>query len=152
MAATPIGDIPGARFHEAVLASFASLSSAAAVGVLPPYFGPFAHNIRIRNVWFTPTAANNSATQSASYRLLSLYNGGTAGTATATGARVANYSASATLASLAPVAFNIVDATGTTQTIASGSILYFSQTTIGAADSNGTVLVAGNLTLAYEVV
>lgn len=149
MAKYRLGDIPGARFHapEIAQASIASNGAAAVLG----YFGPFAQDIRVRNVFWTPTVASQAATQSASYRLVSLYNGGTAGTATATSARVANFSASATIASLTPTPFTVVDATGTTQTIASGSLLYFSQTTVGGNDANGTVLVAGNLSMEYEV-
>lgn len=149
MAKYRLGDIPGARFHGPEVA-MGALASNGAVGVTS-YFGPFAQDIRIRNVWWTPTAASQAATQSASYRLLALYNGGTAGTATATTARIASLAMSATVASLTPTPYTLVDATGTTQTVASGSILYFSQSTVGGTDSNGTVTVAANIALEYEV-
>ncbi len=88
---------------------------------------------------------------------MALFNAGTAGTATnggtgtATVNRIASLNIIATLASLAPAAFTVVDSTGTTLTVAAGSILYFSEATVGGTDANGTVLVAGMVNLDYEV-
>lgn len=151
MAKAFLGDIPGARFHEPMLFTVAAIASGGANSNLG-YFGPFAHDIRVRNVWFTPTSASIVATQTATYRQIALYNAGTSGTASATGSRLAFLNASATAASWAPAAFTIVDATGTSETVASGTLMYFSQSTVGGTDANGTVLPGGHLALAYEVV
>ncbi len=163
MASTPIGDIPGARFHQANLNAFAAVASGGA-GARLGQFGPFAHPLRIRNVWYTPTGADNAATQTATYRRLSLYNGGTSGTSTLSASgtgtnsgfqgRVAslNLNSTASSGSQTPIPFTVVDATGTTLTLASGVVLYFSQETVGGTDANGTVLPAGQFAVAYEVV
>ena len=146
MASTPLGDIPGARHGgEGIAATNASVASAGANARLGQ-FGPFAHNIRIRNAWWTPTDADQAATQSASYRRLSIYDGGAAGTATATANRVASLNVSASQASLGPMAFTTLD-----RIISAGNVVYWSQETVGAADANGTVLRAGQLAFAYEV-
>lgn len=151
MAKYALGDIPGARFHEPFLQSVAAVASNGANGRIGQ-FGPFAHDIRVRNVWYSPTAGDQAATQSATYRRLSLFNGGTAGTVTATANRIASLNASASQASQGAAAFTIIDPTGTTETVPAGAILYFSQETVGGTDANGTVLAAGQLALAYEVV
>lgn len=151
MASTPLGDIPGARFSEANIATNATIASGGANGVIG-YFGPFAHPIRVRNVFWVPTTGNQSATQTATFRRIDLINGGTAGTATATSARIASLALTASIASLFPAQMTIVDATGTTETVASGSVLFFSQSTVGGTDANGTVLAGGVFSLAYEVV
>lgn len=145
MASTPLGDIPGARFHEPIVATHAAIASGGANARLGQ-FGPFAHPIRMRNVWWTPTGADQAATQSASYRRLNLYVGGVSGTASASS--MASIAMSASAASLAPVAMTV----DTTVTLASGAVAYFSQATVGAAEANGTVLVAGQFSCAYEVV
>jgi hypothetical protein len=150
-----IGDIPGAVLPEGpfAVAAVASGGANAVVG----YFGPYSYGVRVKHVWYTPTAGNSSATQTATFRQLALFNGGTAGTATnggtgtATVNRIASLNIIATLASLAPAAFTVLDSTGTTQTVAAGSILYFSEATVGGTDANGTVLVAGMVNLDYEV-
>jgi|SRR5688572_11357208 len=147
MGKVPQGDIPGNRHHVPLLATHASVASGGANARLSQ-FGPFAFDIRMRNVWWSPTGADHAATQSASYRRLSVYNGGSAGTVTASASRMASLNNSASQASLGAVPF-VVD---TTVTLGSGQIGYFSQETVGAADANGTVLVAGQFSLAYEII
>lgn len=147
MASTPLGDIPGARFHEPLAATNAAVASNGANARIGQ-IGPFAHNVRVRNAWWTPISADQAATQSATYRRLTLYNGGTAGTATATGSRLASANMSASAASLGPVSMTV----DTTLTVSSGSIIYFSQETVGGTDANGTVLSAGQFAVAYEVI
>ncbi|MEK9722023.1 MAG: hypothetical protein VW405_00885 [Rhodospirillaceae bacterium] len=147
MASTKLGDIPGARFHAPHVATHASVASNGAVARLGP-IGPFAHDIRVRSAWWTPTGADNSITAtnvSASYRVLSLVNGGTTGTGTTVVASLVN---TATAASLAPIAMTVV----TTATVASGAILYFSQATVGGALADGTTLAAGAFSVAFEVI
>lgn len=152
MASTPEGDIPGLRGVDQNIVTNASVASGGANAVLGPQFGPYPWPIRVRNAWWTPTGGNQSATQSATFRRIDLINGGPAGTVTATGSRIASLGLTATIASLTPTQLVIVDATGTTQTVASGNVLYFSQSTVGGTDANGTVLAAGQFSLAYEIV
>lgn len=146
MASTPQGDTPGARGVEGYAGTFAAVASAAAGAVLG-YIGPYPWPIRVRNAWFTPTSGNQAATQTASYRQISVYNGGPAGTATASANRMAFANLTASAASFTPIAFqNTVDVTAP-----AGSLLYFSQGTVGGNDANGSVLAGGQLALAYEV-
>lgn len=144
MASTPLGDIPGGRFFFPSVSSYASLASGGANAKLD-HIGPFDHNIRVRSVYWQPTGADHAASQSASYRRLTLRNAGTAGTATAI---IGSLNASATLASLGTRAFTV----DTAVTVASGQILVFSQETVGAAEANGTILVAGRFALSYEII
>lgn len=141
-----LGDIPGARFMAPVVTNAAVASNGANARL--GQFGPFPYDIRPRAAWWSPTGADQAATQTGSYRRLSFFNGGAAGTATATASRAASLNLTASAASLGAVAM-VVD---TTQTIASGSILYMSQETVGGAEAGGTVLVAGQAQLAYEIV
>lgn len=147
MAKTPLGDIPGARFHMPNVIQNASVASGGANARLGQ-FGPFAHDIRIRNAWWTPTGADQASTQTATYRRLSVYNGGPAGTVTATASRMASANLTASVASLGPTPFTV----DTAQSVANGNVVYLSQETVGGTDANGTVLVAGQFALAYEVV
>ncbi len=151
MASTPEGDIPGLRGVDQNIVVNASVASGGANGTLGQ-FGPYPWPVRVRNVWWTPTSGNQSATQSATFRRLDLINGGPNGTVTATGSRIGSLGLTATIASLTPTQLVIVDATGTTQTVAQGNVLYFSQSTVGGTDANGTVLAGGQFTVAYEVV
>lgn len=146
MASTRLGDIPGARFHAPAVVTNASAASGGANARIGQ-FGPFQHNVRVRNVDWAPTSADQGA-NTASYRRLSLYNGGTAGTVTATASRIGSLNLSASKASLAPVAFTV----DTTVTVASGAVLYFSQETVGGAEATGTVLQAGTFAVAYEII
>ena len=142
MASTPKGDIPGARDHVHGIAN-ASVASNGANGTIAP-IGPLAHNIRVRNFWWTPTGADQAA-HTASYRRLSLVNGGAAGTGTAI---VASLNLTASHASLGAVA-GVVD---TTQSVASGSVLYLKQITVGGASAGVTELEAGSFALSYEII
>src|SRR5580765_8301639 len=123
MASTPLGDIPGARFFEPFAATNAAVASGGANSRVAQ-FGPFAHNVRVRNVWWTPTTADQTSTQSASYRRLSIYDGGASGTVTATANRVASLNLSASQASLGPIAFSTLD-----RTVSAGNVIYWSQET-----------------------
>lgn len=144
MASVPLGDIIGARFplpHFATHASVASNGANAKIAQI----GPFPHNIRIRTAQWTPTGADNAATEAASYRRLTLCNGGTTGTSTSI---IASLNMTASAASLAPVSMTV----DTTNTLAAGQVLVASQETVGAAHATGTVLAAGQFALGYEVI
>lgn len=142
---TGLGDIPGNRLTHPILNTHASVASGGANALLGPQFGPFPFNIRVRNVWWTPTGGDTSATKSATYRRLTLINGGTAGAGTTI---IASLNQSATVASLVPASLTV----DTTATVASGNVLNFSQATVGGTDANGTVLLAGQFAISYEVI
>ena len=134
--------------------TFASVASNGANARLMQV-GPFQRDARIKGITFIPTGADQSF-HSASYRRLSLYNAGTAGTATATANRLASLNITASQASLGTVPFSLVyPATGTagsSGTFASGETLYFSQETVGGTETNGTVLRAGQLSMVIEFI
>lgn len=138
-----LGDIIGNRIGVPALAAHASVASNGADGSLGQ-IGPFPYNIRVRSAWWTPTGADQGA-NTASYRQLSLRNGGTAGTGTAV---VASLNLTASKASLAPAEMTV----DTTVTLASGAVLVASQATVGGTDATGTVLRAGQFALAYEII
>src|SRR6266511_615931 len=122
MASTKLGDVPDARFFFPSVSSYAALTSAAANARLDS-LGPFDHNIRVRAVYWQPTGADHSATQSASYRRFTLYNGGVSGTVSASASRIASLNASSTVASFGTAAFTV----NTAATVASGQTVFFSQ-------------------------
>lgn len=132
--------------------TFASVASDGAASRLGQV-GPFGREGRVKAGYWTPTGGDQGA-NTASYRLIDLYNGGTAGTTTATANRVARVNNSTSQASLGAKTFTIVyPATGSQAsagTFGSADILYFSQSTAGGADSTGTVLKAGQLSLVVE--
>lgn len=147
MATTPLGDIPDARFYITPIthASVASNGADARIQAL----GPFDFNIKIKNVYWSPTgAAQNTAAGTASYRRLSLYNGGTAGTVTATASRLGSANLNASIASHGSTSFTLA----ATPTVASGGIIYLSHETVGGAETDSTPLRAGFFSLAYEIV
>lgn len=147
MANNPLGDIVGARFHEANLTQNASVASNGANAVLA-YFGPFTNNIRIRDVFWMASGASNAATKTGSYRQLIVQDGGVAGTVTTTAKIVASVNLTATVAQFSTTNFTV----NTAVTVPAGDILYISQSTVGGTDANGTVLVAGQFALDWEVI
>lgn len=150
MASTPLGDIIGARFHESQTA--AAIASGGANGTQAA-FGPWLHNIKVQALYFTPLSSGGiAATQTATYRQGSLINPGTSGTLTITAASINySYATNATVASFVPTG-GTVSTVATRASVASGTMLYVTQATVGGTDANGTVLPAGVYTLAFEVV
>ena len=144
MASTPLGDISGARFHAPAVVQNATVASGGA-NALIGVAGPFEHPIRVRGAYWIPTGGANSATQTATYRRLSVVNLGTGGAGTAV---VASLNLTASLASLVGRALTV----DTTATVAAGEVLAVSQATVGGTDANGTVLQAGSFALNYEVI
>ena len=145
MASTRLGDIPGARFHAPTIPA-ASIASGGGAGLLG-VFGPFAHDVRVKGLFYVPTAATavSATNASASYRRLTLVNLGTAGAGT---------TALATLnltASLAQGARVEAGSYNTTHVISSGNVLAISQTTVGGALAGSTDLPAGQFAVAFEV-
>jgi len=145
MASTPLGDIPGARFHNENAASVTASVASNGAGARFGQVGPYAHNVRIRNAWWIPTGTDQGA-NTGSYRRISIFDGGPSGTVTATANRVASLGMTASQASLGAMAFSTVD-----RTISAGNVIYFSHDTVGGVDVNGSALQAGQLAYAYEV-
>jgi len=141
-------DVPGNRhFYDAPVASAASNGGNSKDFVI----GPFPWDVRLRTMQYIPTQGDvdvSTATSSASYRRLSVYNGGTIGTVTATASRVASLNLTVSLASYSSRAMTV----STAISLASGQALYGSQETVGAAEANGTVLQAGRVSIGYEII
>lgn len=142
MANTALGDIPGARFPLPRV-TVGAVTSAAANALVDTNFGPFPHDIRVRNLYFIPTAADQGA--AASYRRITALNRGTSGTGTTI---IGSINLSASKASMQAASF-VVDST---LTLAAGAMLAFSQLTVGGTDATGTVLQAGVIAGSYEVI
>lgn len=141
-----LGDIPNARFG-LPLGTVAAVASGGANARLMN-FGPFPFDIRLRAGWWQPTGADQAATSTASYRRISVYHGGAAGTATATASRMASLNMTASIASFGTASFTV----DSTVTVASGNTIYMSQETVGGTETNGTVLAAGQAMLWYEII
>ena len=141
--ATFFGDIPGGApsvTPELTIASVASNGAAASARVA--FRAPQA--IRITHAWWQPdTVAQATASATASYRRLSLINGGQglAGTTV-----LGSLNLTASLQSLATRAFTLAS----TPTLAAGDTLIFSHATVGGDQSEGTVLRAGTLFVGYR--
>lgn len=138
-----LGDVVGNRVAVPVIFTHASVASNGADAGLGQ-IGPFGYAVRVRSAWWTPTGADQGA-HTASYRRVSLRNGGSAGTGTAI---IGSLNLSASKASLAPASMTV----DTTATLAAGEVLVASQATVGGADATGTVLRAGQFALAYEII
>ena len=123
-------------------------TSGASARFVPQFY--VDRDTRIKRAYWMPLdqtqATIGSASASASYRRLSIYNGGTAGSVTATASRIASLNLTASVASFQSRAF----AVDTTVTAASGSIIYFSQETISTTSNDATVLAAGMVHVIYE--
>lgn len=149
MAKHPQGNIPNNRNPLPVI-THASVASNGANAILG-FAGPWPYDVRVRTQYWQPTGADftvSTATATASYRRIDVYNGGAAGTATATASRIGSLSLQASIASRSTAGFTI----DSTVTVAAGNTLYFSQSTVGGADANGTVLPAGQISGFYEII
>lgn len=139
------------QLAEMLLQTFASVASNGASSRLGQFLVPHANGIRVKNFFYSPTGANNAAqgtaTTSASYRRISLMNGGTSGTSTP---RIASINMTASAASLSS-GYSAVSV-DTTVTAASGAVLYVTQDTFGGTHaSDATQIQAGQLAILYEV-
>jgi hypothetical protein len=108
-------------------------------------------DMKVKSVFWAPLntaqATKGTATTSASYRRLEMYNGGTAGTVTTSASRIASLNLTASLASSG---FRAFDTVNTAVTVAASSLIYFSHSTVGAATADGTELQAGTFIFTYE--
>ncbi len=137
------GDIPGGSpsiVPELTVASVASNGAGASARLA--FRAPQA--VRITHAWWQPdTVAQATASASASYRRLSLINGGQglAGTTV-----LGSLNLSTSLQSLATRAFTLAS----TPTLAAGDTLIFSHASVGGDNAEGTVLRAGTLFVGYR--
>lgn len=135
--------------EETVVIPHVSYASNSADGRTAQFIPP--RDGRVKSAFWTPLntaqATKGTATTSASYRRLEMYNGGTAGTITTSASRIASLNITSSIASSGYRAFQTVDST---ITFAASSLLYFSHTTVGAATADGTELQAGSFVFTWE--
>ena len=128
-------------------------SNGAAARVLQT--GPWGREGRITALYWSPIGADQAA-NTASYRRHLVYNGGTAGTSTATANILASIGWTASGASLKPMTGVVVypasATTASSGTFGSADVLYFSQNTVGGDHASGTVTVAGQFKLILEFI
>jgi len=136
-----LADIPGP--HAGPIISNASAASGGASAHYGMWVAP--HDLKIRGVWRTVDADEDpGANGTASYRRLRVLNGGASGTATTI---LASLNQTASQASKGKRAYTLA----TSPTAAEGDIIVFDQITVGGAETNGTVLRAGQTHVAYEM-
>jgi hypothetical protein len=138
------GDIPNgapSQTPELVIASVASNGAAATARVA--FRAPQA--LRIVGAWWQPNTVSQATTTSAtaSYRRLSLLNGGQAGAGTVA---LGSLNLTVSLTSMTTRAFTLA----ATPTMAAGDTLILSHSTVGGDDAEGTVLRAGTLFVNYR--
>ena len=151
MASNFQGDVPGNRYFASAEVGSAASNAANARLTEPGVIGPFPWDIRLRTMQYIPTQGNaalSTATSSATYRRLSVYNGGTIGTVTATASRIASLNMTVSLASFSSRAMTV----STAVSLASGEMMYASHETVGGQHANGTILLGGNLAIGYEII
>jgi hypothetical protein len=137
------GDIPGGApsvTPELTVASVASNGAAASARLA--FRAPQA--VRITHAWWQPdTVAQATASASASYRRLTLINGGQGQAGTVV---LGSLNLTTSLQSLATRAFTLAS----TPTLAAGDTIIFSQATVGGDNAEGSVLRAGTLFVGYR--
>lgn len=142
------GALQGGVISHASLASDGAAATYGGAGAATQWRAPC--NLTITGAWWVPTGADQSASQSASYRQLSLIAGGSAAAGTTV---IASLAMSASLASNASRDMTLVGnatASISTPTISKGDVIYASQATAGGDHSNGTVLRAGHFGFSYR--
>lgn len=139
------GDIPSGSLH---LGS-ATHASVASNGAAATYGNAGANKLRapcaceIVGAYWEAIGADNDATNTASYRQLSVVNGGQAAAGTTV---LASLAMTASLASNTPRAMTLAS----NPTAAQNDIIFLSQATVGGDHSNGTVLRAGQVHVQYR--
>ena len=138
-------DLVDAWYHQVFTNAGVASNGANAVIASAGFVVP--DNLQVNRVWYQPwanAATKGTATTSATYKRVNLYNGGTAGTATTL---MASCNITASIASRGSKAF----ATTASNTASGGEILYFSALTVGGTSDDGTELKAGVLQIEYEL-
>ena len=145
MGSTMLGDLASGSLRGMVI-SHASVASNGANAVISNigalnFRAPQA--ITIVEAWWEPTGADSAVTNTSSFRRLTIVNGGASGLGTTVLGTLDNTTsqASNTLKSVTMVAGN---------SVAQGHNVCFSHATVGGAETNGTVLVAGNVHFTYR--
>lgn len=139
------GDIPSGSLYLGAIshASVASNGAAATYGGVATNMLRVPCACRITGVQWSAVGADQDATQTASYRLLTLINGGAGGAGTTV---LASLNLTASLASNNAREMTV----GSAATLSRGETIYLSQGTVGGDHSNGTVLRAGNAIISYR--
>jgi hypothetical protein len=145
MGSTKLGDIPSGAIAGQTISHASVASNGANAAILAIGVGNWRapQNVTIVSAHWEPTGADSAVTNTTSYRTLTLINGGSAGTGTAVLASVA---LTATTASNTLRALTLASV----PTVAEGSVVAFSHATVGGAETNGTVLVAGQARFSYR--
>ena len=145
MGKTFLADIPGNLFQNVFTAASVASDGANAVVASAAFYAP--NDIKLTRAWFVPWANQatvGTATTSATYKRLTICNGGTSGTGTTL---MASCNLTASVASRGSKAFS----TTASNTMSSGEMLYFSQLTVGGTDDDGTILQSGVLQIEYQL-
>lgn len=130
----PEGTIDGGAISHASVASNGASATYGGAGVAVKWRAPVA--CKLKAAYWEPNGADSDANNTASYRNLSLIDGGADATGTAS---LASLSLTATLASDTQRALTLA----ASPTLDAGDVVYASQTTVGGAHATGTLLVAG---------
>ena len=140
------GDIPGgapSQTPELVVASVASNGAAATARVA--FRAPQA--LVVDSIWWQPnTVAQATASSDASYRRLTVLNGGQGGAGTTV---IGSLNLTTSLQSMATRAFTLATVPASLK-LAAGDTLIFSHATVGGDNAEGTVLRAGTLFVNYR--
>lgn len=142
-----LADFPG-NFFSAPLGSHASVASNGANALLVDCAFVAPANLKLLSAWRqvqADEATVGTATTTATYRRVTILNGGSAGTGTTIMASSNGNGAS--VASLGTRSF----ATTANNTASQGEILIASQLTVGGTNADATVLQAGKVWIAYEL-
>lgn len=145
MGTTALGEAYSGSLRGAVIshASVASNGANAALNAIGANNWRAPQAITIVEAWWEPTGADSAVTNTSSYRRLTVINAGSAGTGTTVLGTLNNNTsqASNTLKTVTMVSTN---------SVAQGEVVAVSHATVGGAETNGTVLVAGNFHLTYR--
>lgn len=139
-----LADIPGNFFvHD--LGSNASVASNGGAARLADVFFVAPANLKLLSVWRQVQVDESTHTDAtASYRQITLHNGGTSGTAE-TGLATRNNTAST--AQYGSHSF----ALAATPTASAGDVIWASHATVGGDLNDGTILRAAKFSIAYEL-
>lgn len=142
MARNFLGDIPGNFFAVRTGTLSAVASDAAAARLVDAVFVAPA-NIKVVSAWRV-IDANEATAATDSYRTLIMFNGGTSGTGTV-GLGTSNSTVSK--AAYASVGFTLA----ANPTVTQGGVIWFSHSTVGTDNNDGTAMAASHIQIAYEL-
>ena len=141
MGSTHLGDIPSGEIAGPQIALASVASNGASASAVIAWRAP--QNLKITSGYFAPdTVTQNSAAGTASYRDISLINGGPIGTGTTV---LGSLRLTASLGSLVQRSLTLA----ATATMSKGDVLITKQVSAGAASDDATILRAGLLSCNY---